>query len=40
MKAFLSSLVLLVAISVAAAVGLGLVPSSARDSFASRNVRL
>jgi hypothetical protein len=41
MKAFLLSIVVLVAISVIAALGLSIVPNSARDSFTvDSNVRL
>jgi len=39
MKAFVTSLFALVLISVTAAVGLGLVPSSTKESFTSHNVR-
>ncbi len=40
MKAFLLSLIVLVAISAAAAAGLNLVPSGAGEVTASKNVRL
>ncbi len=40
MKAFLGSLVLLVVISAAAAVGLNYISMSVQDTYTSQNVRL